>query len=60
MNTAAHKVQPAVRPKKYFGAYKPPLAELPNLVAPQLASFAWLREQGLKEVFAEFSSIKDY
>src|SRR3989338_3819384 len=50
----------STRPKKYFGAYKPPLAELPNLVAPQLASFEWLREKGLAEVFSEFSSIKDY
>src|SRR3989339_1193795 len=46
--------------KKYFGAYTPPLTTLPNLVKPQLDSFKWLREVGLKEVFSEFSSINDY
>ena len=48
------------RPKKHFGAYKEPLTTLPNLVEPQVESFKWLLETGLKEVFSEFSSIKDY
>ncbi|MDO8594285.1 MAG: DNA-directed RNA polymerase subunit beta [bacterium] len=48
------------RPKKHFGAYKAPLTDLPNLVEPQVESFKWLLETGLKEVFSEFSSIKDY
>jgi DNA-directed RNA polymerase subunit beta len=33
---------------------------MPNFVEPQLTSFKWLVEQGLKEVFEEFTSIKDY
>lgn len=47
-------------PKKYFGAYTLPLTTLPNLVEPQVDSFRWLLETGLKEVFSEFSSINDY
>jgi DNA-directed RNA polymerase subunit beta len=47
-------------PKKYFGAYKAPLAKIPNLVEPQLKSFEWLVKEGLNEVFKEFSSISDY
>jgi DNA-directed RNA polymerase subunit beta len=48
------------RPKKYFGRFKKPLVATPNFVEPQSTSFAWLIEKGLKEVFDEFSSIKDY
>ncbi len=33
---------------------------MPNFVEPQLTSFKWLIEKGLKEVFEEFTSIKDY
>lgn len=46
--------------KKYFGRYKEALTEMPDLVEPQLYSFNQLIEHGLKEVFAEFSPIKDY
>jgi len=46
--------------KKYFGKWKKPLSPMPNLVESQINSFKWLLEKGLKEVFAEFSSIKDY
>jgi DNA-directed RNA polymerase subunit beta len=46
--------------KKYFGRYKAPLTTLPNLVESQVASFKWVVEEGLKEVFKEFSPIKDY
>src|SRR3979409_1483751 len=48
------------RPQKYFGRFKKPLVPTPNFVEPQLDSFTWLVEKGLKEVFEEFSSIKDY
>ncbi len=47
-------------PQKFFGRWKKPLEPLPNFVEPQLNSFTWLIEKGLKEVFDEFSSIKDY
>lgn len=54
---AAH---PLVREKKYFGRFREPLTEMPNLVTSQVDSFKWLIETGLKEVFEEFSSIKDF
>ncbi len=54
------KHAPAKREKKYFGKFKEPLTETPNLVEAQITSFNWLVEKGLEEVFKEFSSIKDY
>ncbi len=48
------------RTKKYFGKFKKPLTEMPNMVEAQVASFQSLVETGLSEVFKEFSSIKDY
>lgn len=36
------------------------MVESPNLVKSQLESFDWLVKHGLKEVFEEFSSIKDF
>jgi DNA-directed RNA polymerase subunit beta len=48
------------RVKKYFGKFKEPLTDMPNLVEPQIESFKWLIEKGIEEVFKEFSSIKDY
>ncbi|MDB5266415.1 MAG: DNA-directed polymerase, beta subunit [Parcubacteria group bacterium] len=48
------------REKKYFGRFKEPLTEMPDLVISQVESFKWLIEEGLKEVFEEFSSIKDF
>ncbi|MBX4189217.1 DNA-directed RNA polymerase subunit beta [Candidatus Parcubacteria bacterium] len=48
------------REKKYFGRFRKPLTEMPNLVISQVDSFKWLIESGLKEVFEEFSSIKDF
>lgn len=48
------------REKKYFGKFKKPLVEIPNLVESQIESFDWLVKEGLKEVFQEFSSIKDF
>ena len=47
-------------PQKFFGRFKKPRVSTPNFVEPQLESFKWLVETGLKEVFEEFSSIKDY
>ena len=48
------------RPKKYFSRYKKPLIEFPNLIESQTKSFKWLVEDGIKEVFKEFSPILDY
>lgn len=48
------------RPQKFFSRYKKPLVPTPNFVEPQVNSFKWLIEKGLKEVFEEFSSIKDF
>ena len=48
------------RPKKYFSRYKKPLVDFPNLIEAQVKSFKWLVEQGIKEVFREFSPIADY
>jgi DNA-directed RNA polymerase subunit beta len=54
------KAATGLLPKKYFGRFRKPLTETPNLVISQVESFKWLIEEGLKEVFAEFSSIKDF
>src|SRR3989344_5117867 len=48
------------RVSKFFGRFKKLLTEIPNLVTSQVESFGWLIEKGLKEVFEEFSSIKDF
>jgi DNA-directed RNA polymerase subunit beta len=48
------------REKKFFGKFKKPLTDIPNLVESQVQSFDWLVKEGLKEVFQEFSSIKDF
>ncbi len=48
------------RPKKYFSRYKKPLVQFPNLIESQVKSFKWLVEQGIGEVFKEFSPIADY
>ena len=48
------------RPKKYFSRYKKPLVEFPNLIEAQIKSFQWLVEDGIGEVFKEFSPIVDY
>jgi DNA-directed RNA polymerase subunit beta len=50
----------AQRPKKYFSRYKKPLIEFPNLIEAQVRSFKWLIEEGIKEIFKEFSPIVDY
>ncbi len=47
-------------PKKHFKAYREPLMEIPDLVKDQRESFDRLIKNGLKEVFQEFSPIKDF
>jgi len=46
--------------KKYFSRYKEPMIKLPNLVKPQLDSYKWLLEEGIRIIFNEFSPVKDY
>ncbi|MFO0718843.1 MAG: DNA-directed RNA polymerase subunit beta [Candidatus Paceibacterota bacterium] len=60
MSPHMHTDSKATREKKYFSRFKKPLAPMPNLVESQMTSFNWLIEKGLKEIFDEFSSIKDY
>lgn len=36
------------------------MVEVPNLVEVQIKSFDWLIKEGIKEVFEEFKSIKDF
>ena len=57
MQTVASETK---RPKKYFSRYKKPLVEFPNLIEAQVKSFKWLVENGISEVFKEFSPISDY
>ncbi len=47
-------------PKKTFKLAKQPLIDLPDLIEPQRLSFKWFVEEGLREVFKEFSPIGDY
>lgn len=54
------KVAQGTRPKKYFGRFRESLTETPNLVVSQVESFKWLIEKGIKEVFDEFSSVRDF
>ncbi len=46
--------------QKTFGAFRAPRVPFPDLVGHQRSSFDWLMEQGLKELFKEFSPITDY
>ena len=46
--------------KKYFKRFHDAKIDLPNLVRPQLDSMEWLLKDGLKEIFKEFSPLKDY
>ncbi len=46
--------------KKYFSRYREPLALLPYLAEVQIESYRWFLEEGIKELFREFSPIKDY
>jgi DNA-directed RNA polymerase subunit beta len=49
-----------IREQKTFKRYRPSHQELPNLVEHQLTSFKWLINEGIDEVFKEFSPIRDY
>jgi len=46
--------------KKYFNKFKQPLIDTPNLVNHQTKSYQWFLKEGIKEIFQEFSPIKDY
>jgi DNA-directed RNA polymerase subunit beta len=50
----------APRPKKFFARYQAPLADIPNLVESQVASFNALLGDGIGNLLREFSPIKDY
>lgn len=47
-------------PQKHFGKFKKPLVDVPNLVSEQIDSFNRFLEEGVAEVFKEFSPISDY
>ncbi|MAZ67528.1 DNA-directed RNA polymerase subunit beta [bacterium] len=47
-------------PKKHFGKFTENMTETPNLVREQMDSYKWLIEEGIKNVFEEFSPIADY
>jgi DNA-directed RNA polymerase subunit beta len=47
-------------PQKFFGKFREPLVELPNLVESQLDSFEQLVREGAAKVFKEFSPISDH
>jgi DNA-directed RNA polymerase subunit beta len=47
-------------PKKQFKNFRDARVSLPDLIEPQLLSYQWFIETGLKEVFKEFSPISDY
>ncbi|OGG58429.1 DNA-directed RNA polymerase subunit beta [Candidatus Kaiserbacteria bacterium RIFCSPHIGHO2_01_FULL_56_24] len=47
-------------PQKFFGKFREPLVELPNLVESQLDSFTQLVREGAAKVFKEFSPISDH
>ncbi|MFC1756683.1 DNA-directed RNA polymerase subunit beta [Patescibacteria group bacterium] len=49
-----------IRPKKYFSKYKEPIVDGLDLTETQLNSFDWFKTEGLKQLFKEFSPIKDY
>jgi len=49
------------RPQKYFSKYNKSFVAMPPfLIQVQLDSFEWFLKEGLKELFSEFSPIKDY
>ncbi len=61
LNDALHSgVSVGSLPQKTFTKYRAPMVELPNLIEPQLESFKWFVEEGLKGIFKEFSPIADY
>ena len=53
-NSSGHKGN-----RKFFTPFHE-VMEMPNLIEAQLRSYKWLWEKGLKELFAEIASIKDF
>ena len=51
---------PAVTRQRYSFGNLEEVLELPDLIAIQCESFDWFLKQGLSEVFADISPIKDY
>jgi DNA-directed RNA polymerase subunit beta len=51
---------PALAPERLSFAKIPEVLPLPDLIAIQRDSFAWLLTEGLRETFAEISPIEDY
>ena len=49
-----------IKQQKTFSRYHPARQNLPNLVEHQITSFKWLIEEGIRDVFKEFSPIRDY
>jgi DNA-directed RNA polymerase subunit beta len=47
-------------PQRRFEKSAPARVPLPDLIEPQRESYRWFIEQGLKEIFKEFSPIADY
>src|SRR3989344_7031397 len=45
--------------RKFFTPFHE-VIEMPNLIESQIQSYKWFWEKGLKELFAEISSIKDF
>jgi DNA-directed RNA polymerase beta subunit len=45
--------------RKYFTDFME-VMEMPNLIEVQLTSYRWFLEKGLKELFEEINSIKDF
>ena len=48
------------KPQKRFMRYREPRVPMPDLIAPQVASFRSFVSDGLKALFKEFSPINDY
>jgi DNA-directed RNA polymerase subunit beta len=57
---ATMQLTPGQLPKKTFKHYRKARVPLPDLIEPQRESFKTFVEEGLKEVFKEFSPIADY
>jgi DNA-directed RNA polymerase subunit beta len=54
------KLTTKARPQKFFSRYRKSWDKLPHFVDEHTQSFNWLIEDGLKELFKEFSPIRDY
>ncbi len=59
-NAPKHDVSVGTLPKKRFQNFRDARVSLPDLVEPQRESYKAFVEQGLKEIFREFSPISDY